>query len=488
MNLHILTQINRVADVSAARSVMEAFVQPVMLTLIGLAALVCVFFLVNAGFHYMTSSGQPDKLEHAKRVLKNAIIGLVIVISAGTLTSILTHAYGSSNTGSAEHIPSLTAIEPNDDSGGIVGILVKAIVGLFKHIIVSAASPFIKALDYFTKGTPLMAENPAVFKLWLTLVGITDALFVLVVALLGFHVMSAATLGLDEIEFKHLLPQIALTFLLINTSIFAIDAIISLSNAMIHALTAAYGNVTVWDVLNSIASKAGGLGLVALMIMIVFLTLGVILLVYYVMRLVTLFLGAVLAPLVVLLWLVPAFKDFAITAIKTYITTIFVLFVHVVTLELAATLFVGLSATDGNNGLPNVLMSMVIGLATVLTLLKTQGVMMQFGYVSLGARNARKLGSQFMNGVSYLTGKGQAAVSSVSSKASSGAAATSSKSTRTTTQTNTGYKQPKNMNTQAKTSAKSKRPETGMTIEAPKVTPRSEATNAKLAKLKKEEK
>jgi hypothetical protein len=44
------------------------------------------------------------------------------------------------------------------------------------------------------------------------------------------------------------------------------------------------------------------------------------------------------------------------------------------------------------------------------------------------------------------------------------------------------------MNTQAKTSAKSKRPETGTTIEAPKVTPRSEATNAKLAKSKTEEK
>jgi hypothetical protein len=66
------------------------------------------------------------------------------------------------------------------------------------------------------------------------------------------------------------------------------------------------------------------------------------------------------------LWLVPGFRDFSVSAIKTYITTIFVLFVHVVTLLLAATLFVGMSATDGDNQVPNVLMSMVVGLATVL--------------------------------------------------------------------------------------------------------------------------
>ncbi len=357
-----------------------------------------------AGIQYMTSSGKPDKLEHAKKVLRNAIIGLVIVIAAGTLTSILSHAYSSTNTAGVDKLPSLTAIEPADTGGGIVDVLVKAIVGLFKHIIESAASPFIKALDYFTKATPLMGDNSAVFKLWLTIVGITDALFVLVVALLGFHVMSAASLGLDELEFKHLIPQLALTFLLINTSIFAIDAIISLSNGMISALTASFGNTTVWDVLSAIAGKAGSLGLVALMIMVVFMVLAVILLVYYVMRLVVLYLGAVLSPLVVLLWLVPGFKDFASTAFKTYLTTIFVLFVHVVILMLAASIFGGLLKADAEQVFDPI-MGTVVGVATLVTLLKTQGVMMQMSYVSVGPRALRKLGGQFMTGVSYTTSK-----------------------------------------------------------------------------------
>lgn len=68
------------------------------------------------------------------------------------------------------------------------------------------------ALGFFTKATPLMAQNSSVFNLWLAMVGITDVLFVVVIALLGFHVMSAASLGFDEIEIKHLLPRIGLIF------------------------------------------------------------------------------------------------------------------------------------------------------------------------------------------------------------------------------------------------------------------------------------
>lgn len=404
MNIHMIALNFGATDVSAAGNAMEKFIAPVMMTLAGLAGLVCVFFLVTAGIHYMTSTGNPEKLSHAKKVLRNALVGLVIVLAAGTLTAILNHAYGGPTGAGVEHLPSLEAIQPGDTGGGIVSILINAIIGLFKHIVESAAKPFIAALDYFTEATPLMGQNSAVFKLWLTVVGLTDALFVLVVALIGFHVMSAASLGLDEIEFKHLLPQLALGFLAINTSIFAIDAIISLSNGMIKAMVAAFGDTTVWDVLSAVSSKAGGMGLVALMVMVVFMILSVILLVYYVMRIVVLYLGAILSPLIVLLYLVPGFKDFAQTAIKTYLTTIFVLFVHVVILMLASSIFGSLLPNNPNSGFDPI-MGTVVGVATLITLLKTQGVMMQMSYVSVGPRALRKLGGQFMNGVNYTTSK-----------------------------------------------------------------------------------
>ena len=409
------TMLITLADASSAASVMRSFVAPVVSTLCIMASLVCAFFLTTAGYQYMTSSGKPDRLEHAKHVMRNALLGLVTVLAAAVLTTILTHAYAGSGAALNAKLPTLTTLQPAPVSNGLVDVLIKAITGLLNNIIQSIAEPFLKALTFFTTSTPLMADNSAVFNLWLAIVGITDVLFVLVVALLGFHVMSAATFGFDEVEFKHLLPRIGLIFLLVNSSIFAIDGVIELSNAMIHAINAAGPSASVWDVLTAVVKQAGSQGVAALLIMIAFLIFAVILLIYYVGRLVTLYLGAVLSPVILLLWLVPGFRDFSESAAKMYLTTVFVLFVHVVILVLAASLFAGLVVGSPTHT-PDTLMAMVVGLATLVALLKTQGVMMQLSYVSVGPRSARKLGGQFMTGVSYLGGKGKTVATTVNNR------------------------------------------------------------------------
>jgi len=467
------------ADTSGAISVMRDYIAPTIQLLVGIASIACVFFLVHGGYLYITSRGNPESLENAKRILRNALIGLVLVIGAATLTTILSSAYGNPSNTAGASLPNLQAIQPQDVGNGLVEVLIRAVTGFLNNIIQTAAAPFLLALNYFTKETPLMASNSGVFNLWLAMVAITDVLFILIVALLGFHVMSAASFGFDELEFKHLLPRIGLAFLLINTSIFFIDAVIQLSNVLITAAGKITGTISVWVTLTAVVKESGGQGAAALLVMLAFLIFAVILLVYYVGRIVVLFLGAVLSPFVIALWLVPSFRDFSVSAIKTYIMTIFVLFVHVVTLMLAATLFAGMSATDGNNQVPNVLMSMVIGLATVLTLLKTQGVMMQFSYVGMGARNAHKLGSQFMNGVSYLTGKGRTAMASASGVASGRSSmqlATVGGVGRSTRETITVFRTTSNTGKQASRSSNtSKRAPTGTTTDASKVAPGSES-------------
>ena len=451
------------ADSSGALLAIRSYVTPTMQVLTTIAGIASVFFIVVGGFLYITSTGRPEKLEQAKHVLKNALIGLVIVLAAGALTAILSGSIGSSSMPASATLPSLVAIEPAQASNGLVEILIGAITGLLNTIIQTVAAPFLEALNFFTKATPLMSENPSVFNFWIVMVGIADALFILVIALIGFHVMSAATFGLDEIEFKHLLPRLALIFLLLNTSIFIIDSFILLSNVLINAVGQIGGNSSVWDTLTSVVKASGEQGVAALLVMLVFLIFSFILLIYYIGRLVTLFIGAVLSPLVLLLWLVPGFRDFSETAIKTYLTTIFVLFIHVVILALAASLFTGMSAVTGSD-IPNVLMSMAVGLATVIALLKTQGLMMQFSYVSLGARSTRQLGSQFMNGVSYLGGRGKAAVSAVSSGISGRYSAGSKRPTGSLAQ----YAAPKVMVQSAQGSIRSSAP-TGTTTRAPRV-------------------
>ncbi|TXG77769.1 hypothetical protein E6P97_00980 [Patescibacteria group bacterium] len=488
MGVNLLHGLSLLADTSGAVSVMRGYVNPMAQVLAGLATLACVFFLVNGGYQYITSTGNPEALENAKLIIKRALIGLVIVLGAATLTTILSGAYGDPSGTTNATLPSLQAIEPDDVGSGLVEVLIKAITGFLNNIIQAVGAPFLSALDYFTKETPLMAKNSGVFNLWLAVVGITDVLFILVVALLGFHVMSSATLGFDELDLKQLLPRLALAFLLINTSIFFIDAVVELSNVLITAINKVSGASSVWETLTAVVKESGGQGAAALLVMVAFLIFSVILLIYYVGRLVVLFLGAVLSPLVVVLWLLPSFRDFAVSAIKTYITTIFVLFVHVVTLILAATLFTGMSAIDGGNTAPNVLMSMVVGLATVLTLLKTQGVMMQFSYVSMGARNARKLGGQFINGVSHLTSIGKGGSSRASHKKPvdgwqntgqrphGGYQASGGRGNQTTTRTNASTK-----NTQTNQQQKA-RHKTGTTVEAPPATSRNDAIRQSMDK------
>lgn len=467
------------ADSSSASSVMHAYVAPVIRTLCVVASLVCVFFLVNGGYHYMTSSGKPEQLDHAKRVLRNALVGLIIVLAAGVLTEFLVHAYAGSHAATNASLPKLEAIPPNQVSNGLVAVLIKAVTGLLNNIIQAVAQPFLHALSFFTSSTQLMASNSAVFNLWLAMVGIADTLFVVVVALLGFHVMSATTFGFDEIEFKHLLPRFGLIFLGINTSIFAIDGVIEISNAMIKAVNAAGDGATVWSVLSEVVKQAGAQGVAALLIMLTFLIFSVILLVYYIGRLITLYVGAVLSPIVFLAWLIPGFRDFSETAAKTYITTIFVLFVHVVILQLAASLFVGM-AYGVDNHVPDTLMAMVTGLATLVALLKTQSVMMQFSYMSLGPRNMRRLGGQFLNGVGYMTGmgKGAAVAAGAASRRNIGHSASSSyiprpKQSGTTIVSASSPKVSK--------ASGSPRPKTGTTTVAPS---QSESKNSNQSKAK----
>lgn len=391
----------QVASASPATTAMQSYVMPIVTTLCVLASLACVFFLVWSGVQYMTSTGDPEKLDHAKRTIRNALIGLVLVLAAVTLTAVLSHAYISSAGTPAQKLPDI-AQAPSPSSSGVIDALIKTIVGLLRSLIEMAGTPFVQALSYFTNSTPFMGDNATVFNLWLAVVGMTDVLFILAIILLGFHIMSFSVFGFEEVDIKQLLPQLALIFLLLNTSIFLIDGVIGLSNAMIHALQSGFLSISIWDDLALITKKSSDMGLAGLLVMISFLVVAVILLLYYVGRLISLYVGAILSPLVILLWLIPAFKDFAIMAIKVYLTLIFVLFVHAVIILLAASIFNGMLHGD-TNGQPNTLMALLLGLATLLALLRTQGVMEQFAYAATGPRAIRELSGSFIRGVSHLS-------------------------------------------------------------------------------------
>lgn len=381
-----------------------------------IAALAAVFFLIRGGYLYITSTGNPAALDEAKSTIKKALIGLAIVIAAGVISSIISASFTQPVPGTNPTSINLVPIQPAETDGSLAQILLSAVSGFLKNIIQSATKPIIDGITSFLTTTPTLATNSVVFNFWLVMVGIADSLFVLVIALLGFHVMSASAFGFEELTLKELLPRIGLAFLVANTSIFIIDWIIKLCQVLIHAVldaTGGLGNAWIMNAFDPATLLSGTTALITLIFMVVFIVLAVVLLLFYISRLMVLALGAVMAPLLCLLWCIPKMTGFAESAAKAYLVMVFTLFIHVVIIQLASA-FLTIPGQDGANPFTSIL----VGIALFSILLKTSSTMIQLILTSQSTGVFRKFGFQIMN------------VLSPSSSASTGRAAAAAKIAR----------------------------------------------------------
>jgi hypothetical protein len=84
---------------TAGVSNVETFIKSVITALAGLAGLIATGFFVVGGFSYITSSGNPEHMDRAKRTILFSAVGLAITIGAFVLsnivTSLATSAFGS---------------------------------------------------------------------------------------------------------------------------------------------------------------------------------------------------------------------------------------------------------------------------------------------------------------------------------------------------------------------------------------------------------
>lgn len=85
------------ADANIAQ--VQNFIRSIIQLIAGLAGLIATGFFVIGGFGYITSSGNPEHLDRAKRTLLWSGIGLAIVIAAfvisNIIVSIATNSFGS---------------------------------------------------------------------------------------------------------------------------------------------------------------------------------------------------------------------------------------------------------------------------------------------------------------------------------------------------------------------------------------------------------
>lgn len=366
-----------------------------ILTLISSVA--AVFFLIKGGFLYMSSTGKPEAITEAKKTIKNALIGLVIVLGASLLVSVFRGALNSSTTGGSAPAISITQIESAKPTGGLTQVLIDAVSGFMQNIVESATKPIVDGIIGYLTTTPSLLGNSVIVKFWLVILGITDSLFAVIVALLGLHFMSASTFGYDEVELSKLLPKIGMAFLGANVSLFLADYAIITSNALVKTVIDATGGLTdawVVNAINLTSLSAGTTPLITLVFLILFLIIAIVLLFMYITRLIMISLGAVLSPLIFLLSIIPKLSDLAEVAVKSYFVSVFMIFVHVVVIQLASS-FLTLPSGSGNS-----LISIAVAIGLFLTLLKVPQIMMQMVFYNSANHVIRKIGHEITNVIS----------------------------------------------------------------------------------------
>jgi len=366
-----------------------------IITLISTAA--AAFFLVKGGYLYITSTGRPDALQAAKKTIRNALVGLVLVLSANVIISVFQGAFNptsSSGTGSSLEIVAIETIEPSD---GLTQVLIDAVSGFIQNIVESATEPIVNGVIGYLTTTPTLLDNSVIRNFWLVSLGIVDVLFVLIVALLGLQVMSASTFGFEEVELRQLLPRIGIAFLGANTSLFLANYVIITCNALVKGMLNSTGGLNhAWivDAINPATLITGTTPLIILIFLILFLIVSIVLLFMYISRLIMISLGAVLSPFIFMLWTLPKFSDFASIAVKTYFVTVFMVFVHVVIIQLAGSFLALPDHTE------NSFISVAVAIGLFFTLLKTPSLMMQMVFYASKNGSLKKFGNQVINVVS----------------------------------------------------------------------------------------
>lgn len=66
--------------------------------LLAIAGLIAVIFLIIGGFKYITSGGNEETAEAAKKTITNAIIGIVVIILAFVIVTVISNALSGQGT------------------------------------------------------------------------------------------------------------------------------------------------------------------------------------------------------------------------------------------------------------------------------------------------------------------------------------------------------------------------------------------------------
>jgi hypothetical protein len=206
----------------------------------------------------------------------------------------------------------------DDDSGGglfdIAGDIRNAIVSFIEWIATTGLKPVLTTLGGTVLSTPDLTANTAVHTVWMTSLVVANSIFVLLIVIAGFIMMSQHTLQ-AQYGLKEILPRIAVAGIVTNTSLLIIGKVIEIANALCTAIAGqgVDGNAaaaTINEALSSAGNIGSGTFLIALLILGV-MVMAIMVIITFVLRIAMLVLLIVLAPLALICHAIPQTEGLA---------------------------------------------------------------------------------------------------------------------------------------------------------------------------------
>lgn len=79
---------------------LKATIGRIIQIFLGFLGIIAVVLIIYAGFLWMTAGGDSDKVDKAKDYIKNAVMGIVIILAAYIITSFVLEQVGTTLSGS----------------------------------------------------------------------------------------------------------------------------------------------------------------------------------------------------------------------------------------------------------------------------------------------------------------------------------------------------------------------------------------------------
>lgn len=95
MDVHAAFQIKNVFSPAGLFGSLGGLMSAIIQIMIGLSAILCIIFIIVGGYKFITSGGDPKKLESARMTIFYALIGIAVVILAFIILQVVQYFVGS---------------------------------------------------------------------------------------------------------------------------------------------------------------------------------------------------------------------------------------------------------------------------------------------------------------------------------------------------------------------------------------------------------